>query len=329
MSRRQRINSGPLPPEPSSLPRDFFREREHMMRALHRILEEKDFATAEEVNTFLATLAGKKMKDIIDLAAAPTVREQAQEMAWQAMEAESAAEARALVETALALDPDCVDALVLLTDLDAQSETEMIAGLERAVAAGERALGAESFRENKGYFWGILETRPYMRARLELADLQRSLGHYVQATAHYEALLELNPNDNQGVRDPLLGCYLATHNKLHAAGQLLQRYHQDAGAVFTWGRVLQRFLARDRGGAARALTTARRANRYVEDYLSCRRRLPADMPEAYALGSEEEAVYCCEILMPAWAKRQDATFWLFDRLYNRKKTSMFPHSFHA
>lgn len=326
MPRSKRIKSGTLPPEQSRFPNDFSREREQMMRAIQHILEEKNFASADEANAFLATLAGKKVTDIIEMAAAPAAREQAQELAWRAMEAECGSEARVLVEKALALDPDCVDALVVLAELNGTSEKEMLAGLERAVAVGERGLGAEFFRENKGYFWGILETRPYMRARLQLAELRRIIGHYAEAIAHYEALLELNLNDNQGVRHLLLGCYLAGDNKFNAAEQLLQQYNQDYGAVFAWGRVLQRFLAGDLMGAARALKTSRRANPYVELYLSCRKRLPEDMPEAYSCGSEEEAVYCCEILMPAWAKHQDAMFWLFDRLYG-KGIPISPRSF--
>ena len=51
-----------------------------------------------------------------------------------------------------------------------------------------------------------------MRARLNLAGLLRAVGLEQDAITHFEALLELNPNDNQGVRDLLLGSYLA-HNR--------------------------------------------------------------------------------------------------------------------
>jgi len=43
---------------------------------------------------------------------------------------------------------------------------------------------------------------------MELAQLLRGAGRAEDAICHFEALLELNPNDNQGVRDILLGCYL-------------------------------------------------------------------------------------------------------------------------
>ena len=85
------------------------------------------------------------------------------------MEATSEAEARKLAKRALKLDPNCVDALVVMTDLDARSTQAIIAGLQNAVAAGERALGARFIKENTGHFWGLLDTRPYMRAMERLA----------------------------------------------------------------------------------------------------------------------------------------------------------------
>jgi tetratricopeptide (TPR) repeat protein len=79
---------------------------------------------------------------------------------------------------------------------------------EMGVRAGERALGEEFFTEEVGNFWGILETRPYMRAREGLANALWALGERDQALAHYREMLELNPVDNQGVRYELADCLL-------------------------------------------------------------------------------------------------------------------------
>ena len=76
-----------------------------------------------------------------------------------------------------------------------------------------------------------------MRTRAHLAELLRQTGRPAEAIGHFEALLELNPNDNQGNRDPLLGCYLAAGN-LEGARRLLEDYREAGLAVFAWGRVL-------------------------------------------------------------------------------------------
>ncbi len=76
------------------------------------------------------------------------------------------------------------------------------------VAPGERTLGKETFEEDIGDFWAILETRPYMRARLGLAQCLYAVGRKEEGAAHYREMLRLNPNDNQDVRDLLAVCLL-------------------------------------------------------------------------------------------------------------------------
>ncbi len=123
------------------------------------------------------------------------------------MEASSKRQALTLAKQALAIDPDCVDALVILAQATTRSVEKLIEGMEAAVAAGERSLGAQYFEENKGHFWGLIETRPYMRARSVLAHLLLEKEQTDKAIAHFEAMIALNSNDNQGLRYVLLGCY--------------------------------------------------------------------------------------------------------------------------
>jgi tetratricopeptide (TPR) repeat protein len=284
---------------------------EKSMGKVKKALEGKNFATLQDLNRFLGTLAGPGAFD------APfdtelSDKEEAQELAFDAMEAESSADARRLAKRALALDPDCVDALVVLTGLDAHSPREAIEGLQRAVAAGERSLGAEFIRKNRGYFWGILETRPWMRAMEQLAGVLRSQEIYLDAIRIYERMLELNPNDNQGVRDSLLGVYLAAGDAA-AAGKLLKKYRNDGSANFAWGRVLERYLDGDLDGASRALVEARAANGHVELYLMGRKPIPKALPEMYSMGSEEEAIFCMDNLAAAWADHTDALLWVAEQ----------------
>src|SRR5690606_19481803 len=94
---------------------------------------------------------------------------------------------------ALAISEDCADAWVLLAE-EASTPDAAIMRYERAVRAGAAAIG-DRFAALHGEFWGHLETRPYMRARLGLANVLRDLGRRDEALAHYRALLELNPGD--------------------------------------------------------------------------------------------------------------------------------------
>jgi tetratricopeptide (TPR) repeat protein len=123
----------------------------------------------------------------------------AQQIMYAAFDESNPRRRLALARKALETSSDCADAYVLLAE-HAQSLPEALELYEQGVAAGERALGEEGFREYEGHFWGILETRPYMRAREGLAHCLRQTGRREEAAEHFREMLRLNPNDNQGVR---------------------------------------------------------------------------------------------------------------------------------
>lgn len=132
-----------------------------------------------------------------------------------------------------------------------------------------------------------------------------SSGRIDDAIVELEALLDHNPNDNQGLRDPLLGDYLRA-GRLEQARTLLLRYEDDSSAVWAWGRTLERFLYGDQLAAQRALGQARACNRHAEKYLAGTKRLPARQPETYSPGAESEAVVGGEFLGEAWAAQPEA-----------------------
>lgn len=290
-------------------------------RQMEKLMASGDLITQGDLDALLASLHGPSATDGLSDAEADA-RDEAQQLAFDAMEAETEAQARKLAKRALKLDPDCVDALVVLAGIESDSPRKMIEGLQNAVAAGERSLGAKFIRENMGHFWGLIETRPYMRALEQLARLLRAEGFKLDAIKHYEKILALNPNDNQGVRDPLLGLYLAVDN-LEAARTLLKNYREDASANFAWARVLEQFLSADRPGAAAALKIARKRNRFVELYLSGQKGIPKEMPEMYSPGSNEEAVLVLDNMSFAWSEHKEALLWLMEQLMagNVRKTA--------
>jgi tetratricopeptide (TPR) repeat protein len=143
-----------------------------------------------------------------------------------------------LARQALEVSPDCADAYVVLAE-SAAGPARALPLYEAAVAAGERAISAARFAELAGHFWGVLETRPYMRARLGLAQTLAALHRDGEAELHYRALLQLNPNDNQGVRYLLLGGVVRTGRDDDEALALMRQYPDDVAAEwqFTWALV--------------------------------------------------------------------------------------------
>jgi tetratricopeptide (TPR) repeat protein len=284
---------------------------EDALRELEKLTAAGGLITQDDLDALLKSLQGPTPEDGLSDEEADK-RIEAQQLAFDAQEASTEAQALKLAKRALSLHPDCVDALVVRAEIECHSTRKLIEAMQSAVAAGERSLGATFIRENTGNFWGLLDTRPYMRALERLAGLLAAEGLNLDAIRIYEKMLLLNPNDNQGVRDPLLGVYLSIGD-LKGAARLLKKFEEDSLANFAWGRVLERFLAGDSAGARHALIKARQANRFVELHLTAQRPIPETDPEMYSMGSEDEAVLCMNWVGRAWSTHKEAVFWLMDQ----------------
>lgn len=235
---------------------------------------------------------------------------EAQDLVYDAWEAADGYAAFELLTRAVELDPTNVDAWLGLMDFEPLETEERIDLLRRLVAMGEKHLGKKAFREDKGHFWGLLETRPYMRARSQLALCLMEAGRFEESIAEHEAMLELNPGDNQGLRYRLLSLYLAL-KRLDDAKRLFEQYDERKfSAVFAWGYVLERFLAGDTAGAAKSLQNAQKQNPHAQAYFLGHRRPPRHTPGCYSPGSKEEAVIAWNILKHAWKRHPEARAWL-------------------
>ncbi len=234
---------------------------------------------------------------------------EAQQLCYQAMESDSIKQRKALCRRALGMHPDCCDALTLLVEIECRTPADRIDRLRAAVEAGERSLGPEAFKDLKGEFWSILDTRPFMRAKAMLAEALSESSQTDEALRHWREMLELNPNDNQGARHRVLGVLLAKQEGAEAA-RLWSRYHESASAWWLWGRVLIALLKSDRAAARRSLAEARDFAPEAEKYLTDSHALPDRMPDWYTPGEESEAVAACADLLPGWRATPGAQAWL-------------------
>ena len=236
--------------------------------------------------------------------------ERAQELFYEALDARSAAKRRKLLEQALVLDPRNADVRLVLLDEQNPSPAARIDALRSIVADAADALGSD-FEELAGQFWGFHETRPYMRARQQLAAELHAAGRWDEAVSEYREMLALNPNDNQGLRYELRPLLLAI-GRLEDSRVLARSYPNDENynAAFAWCRVLEYLLANETDSAVNALASARKVNPHLELYLNGRQRIPSDLPESYAPGGQDEAVCFAEPVRAAWSAHPQALQWL-------------------
>src|SRR5699024_3416446 len=255
---------------------------EKQMRDLMRFIGEQEFESEEELNNFL-----QRTMHLDDLPSSENPRDIAQDLLFDAVEA-SGAKRKRLIQQALEVYPLSSDAYLLLAenerDMDRQRKL-----LEKEIDVGEQDLGYEFFEKNRGHFWGIIETRPYMRAKETYGMALERLGLVEEAIDEYTDLLELNPNDNQGIRYMLLSLYLM-EDDLQAVHALIDRYNESSTA-FMFGKALLHFKENGitRKGL-KALREASESNPNVIDYLLNRKKVPNERPKFVGFGDETEAI---------------------------------------
>lgn len=238
-----------------------------------------------------------------------TGMDRAQDLVDQAYQTDRPDKRAKLARRALEISPDCADAYLVLAE-QAETLEEALRLYGQAVAAGERAIGKQEFQQYLGNFWGILETRPYMRARLELARLLWETGDREKAVEHYREMLRLNPNDNQGIRYLLLSA-LMDLDRDDEAEQLVAQYDDDASAEWAYTRALLVF--RKEGDSERArnlLSEAVEANQHVPEYLVGNRPLPTEPPAMIGMGDQDEAVSYVGQFLRAWRNTSGAIPWV-------------------
>jgi hypothetical protein len=262
-----------------------------------------NFETMDEINEFL----NKKLMNPSPKNEPKTNKERAQQLVYDAMEVTGQHRDR-LAQEALTLDPKCVDAYVILAE-NADTDEEAMMLSEKGMEIGEKELGKAFFKANKGHFWGLLETRPFMRAKAAYADAVHQLGYAIVAIHQYEQLLELNPNDNQGIRYKLFGAYLE-EGKFEAAERLLKQYEEATANGLYNKLLLELYKNGFSAKAAKLLKDAKKANPHVIPFLSDKKSIPMFLPNGYRLGDESEAIIYADEHFQLWKKIEGLQEWL-------------------
>jgi tetratricopeptide (TPR) repeat protein len=295
------------PPKSSATPSpaDFRRANEKMLQNVGKLLQEREFGSVDEANAYLQELLSSGG---IPAPMATNPLDRAQELMYDAWEANGSRRVK-LARQALEISPDCADAYVLLAE-EARSLPEAKQLYQQGVSAGERALGPQTFEEGVGHFWGLIETRPYMRARAGLASCLWQIGERQAAIEHYADMLRLNPGDNQGIRYVLANCLLRQGDDV-ALSRLLDQYKDDAMAEWLYTRALLVFRREGAGKKANgALKKALAENKFVPAYLLGNKRLPRQLPDYIGFGDENEAVSYAAGAIAIWRETPGALEWL-------------------
>lgn len=238
----------------------------------------------------------------------------AQELCWKAYELSSCTARKKLAQKAIKISPNCADGYVILARESKHDLKKQLELWERGVEAGVRSIGNDAFKNDKGYFWGLIETRPYMRARQGLSQCLWELGKKDEAIIHAQEMLELNPGDNQGVRYYLLAWLVEQEidgfERESDINSLFEQFSDEDYCDWIYTYALWLFHKGRAKEAKDNLKIALSSNRHVPDYLLGKKRLPRSMPSEVIWQSPEEAMTYSIMFGELWSKVPNAKDWL-------------------
>ena len=295
-SAADRRSRQPVPRDP--------RVHEQVMRRVHALIGRQQFDSPEEMQAFLSANLDKAN----EIHEPITPQEKALALLDRAYDEVGRVQLK-LAREALALWPDAADAWVLRAEAawDPERRLELY---REGRDAGARAIGTGIFTQSAGHAWGVLETRPYLRACFGFAEALWDLGRHDEALAQWRELARLDPADHLAVADIAVPRLLEANRDADAGG-LLEVLEMAESPIPLYAKALLAFRLRGPDAdATTKLAQAVRSNRFVPLYLSGRSRLEGDMPGHLQPGSDDQARYVAASLMLAWRQTRGAVEWL-------------------
>ncbi len=296
------------------------RSSEKIFREMQKFMEENKFESEEQANAAMQEFIAQYNENM------QSYNDMEPQTAWDyldmAFDAPTEKEAVRYAKKALELDEYCTDAEMLIADIQCGDDFEKFKKkLEKIISKTEKHLREEGYFDDDcmGEFWGILETRPYMRARYEHLKLLVSAGKIKKAKEECEDMLCLNKSDNLGVRYILMGIYAHFEDELSAM-RLYREYNECSVHMLLplialyykkdSYRTAEKYLRLISGeGFDKYFLTFGGDNDFEDDF-------DDDIPftDRYRIGSEEEVAYAIEMCIFLYVSTPGILEWIAQRV---------------
>ncbi len=284
---------------------------------LSKLIEEikkKSFTSIDEANDFIQNLMEQYPDDLPERT---DNKGRSQDLVFEAYN-QPVSKGKKLVKQALELDTNNAEAYNYLASIEEDIDKAIVL-YEKAIKTSEKTLGKKFFKEEKGHFWGLLETRPYMRAKAALAECFIVKNEIDNAIEIYEEMLELNPNDNQGIRY-ILSTLLLSKDDLTKFELFIKNNQDEDCAVWNYNNALYSFKKLGRTAKSeKILMKAYKSNKFVIDYMLGIKTMPYEQPQYIGIGDENEAISYVSISWTIWENTKGAFDWLYEFKHNKFK----------
>lgn len=179
----------------------------------------------EELNKELGEFLKKYNNGEIEYTDTPL--DKAYELLEKAEMAKTKDQAIKLAQQAYNTCSECFDAILFLVDIE-ENSIKRWKMLNDGLEFEKNRLEKEKYfdKDNMGHFYGIYETRPYIRGLYSKAQFLIIDGKIKQARDVCKEIIKLNENDNMGARYLLMAIYAYLEEEKDML-KLYKKYHED------------------------------------------------------------------------------------------------------
>jgi len=214
------------------------------------------------------------------------------ELLDEAYNASTKEEAIKYARQAIEIFPENIDAECLIANYE-EDQVVKLSKFETIIEKATEFLERNNyFNQNTiGHFWGILDTRPYMRARNRKVLILIELGRYTCAVKECEELLKLCESDNLGVRYLLIGLYCLLE-KFDECKKLFKKFDEESSTQLIFPMAIMYYKLGDYEKTKNILNRINEKNPHVLELLKNNVYLTKNLDDVkyYSPGSIEEAI---------------------------------------
>ncbi|MGE6356898.1 hypothetical protein ACQKCJ_23765 [Flavobacterium sp. NPDC079362] len=280
------------------------KDHDKLITDLHRFLNSQDFKSEKDLRKFMESM-DQQIPSLPEEVL--TSQEQAQNLVYEAYDLPTF-KARQNIKKALKLDNNCIEAYEFLGSIEDVEEIAILF-FEKGIKIGRENFNETFFERNKGKFWYIHETRPFMRCLYHYSVCLYKIGKTKEAVIISEEIIALNENDNQGVRDQLL-LYFILLDENEKFQKYATMFKDDDGTFSLFNRALFAFKTEgETDNTNKQLQKAIKQNKFVATKLLSKKPI-TNTTDYYSWGGADEANYYAEFAKYIWENTNEATLWL-------------------
>ena len=260
-----------------------------MNNMIKEFLENTDAKNEEELNEALGKFFEQYNNGKIEYENTPL--DEAYELLEEAENAKTIKDAKRLAKKAFETSNACFDAKLFLADIEDNSiKSRKI--LNEGLEFEKKRLEQEDYfdKENIGHFYGIFETRPYIRGLYTKARNLSNEGKYKKAIEVCKEILRLNENDNTGARYLLMALYAVIEDE-KAMLDLYKKYNEEINLEMLFPLFVLYYKKEDDGNAKKYLDMINKNNKHFIKFFKETIKLEEDsMPGYYSRGNASEVL---------------------------------------